>query len=551
MSLHPRRLDAVPQDTREVARAAFPKGHPYLRLRDELGALYADEEYADLFSLSGQSAQSPGRLALVLVLQELEGLSDRQAADAVRGRLEWKYLLGLPLRDAGFDYSVLSAFRARLLAGGAEARAFERLLEVCRAQGLLKARGRQRTDATRVLSAARDRDRLECGAETLRHTLEVLVEVAPGWLGAWLEPEWGLRYGRPWDTYRLPQEEAARQALTLQVGADGFALLTRAYAADAPGWLRAVPAVETLRRVWVQQYRLQDEQVLWRGADELPPAEQEIRSPYDVQARYASKRGVGWCGYKVHLTETCDADTPHLLTNVETTPATPPDVAVLPAVHDHLAARGVLPGEHLVDAGYADAAEFRRAADLYRVEVVGRLRADTSRQAHQARGYDQSAFRVDWAAQAVTCPQGQVSPRWRLGPDASGAPRVTIKFPARVCQACAARALCTRATTGGRTITLPPREVYEALRAQRAYQATPEFRARYAARAGVEGTLSQGVNALGLRAGRYCGLAKTRLQHLFTATAINLCRLADWFAGAPRAATRTSRLTRFAAALPL
>src|SRR6266508_2617914 len=160
MSLHPSRLDEVPADTHELAWVMFPKGHPYMRLRDALGALYQDEAFAGLFSRSGQSAVSPAVLLGVLVLQELEGLSDRQAADAVRGHIEWRYFLGLGLREPTFDYSVLSEFRARLLAGGAEQRVFERLLAVCREKGLLKARGKQRSDATRVLSAARDLDRL-------------------------------------------------------------------------------------------------------------------------------------------------------------------------------------------------------------------------------------------------------------------------------------------------------------------------------------------------------------------------------------------------------
>lgn len=558
MTLHAPSFDSVPADTSEVAWAAFPKGHPYMHLRDALGEVFHDADFADLFGLGGQAALSPGVLVLVLVLQALEHLSDRQAADAVRSRLEWKYLLGLPLRDAGFDASVLSEFRARLLAGGAERRAFDRLLEVCRARGLLKARGRQRTDSTRVLSAARDLDRLETVAEVLRHVLEVLVEVAPDWLRTWLAADWLGRYGRRLDTYRLPPDAAARQALCRQVGTDGYELLRRIDAPDTPSWLRQVPAVQLLRQVWEQQYRQQGEQVVWRSAEELPPAEQEIRTPYDVQARYASKRGVGWCGYKLHLTETCDPDTPHLITHVETTPATTPDVAVLGAVHDALAAHDALPAEHRVDEGYADAAEMTRAAQTYQVTVVGKLRADTSAQAHAAQGYDQSAFRIDWAARTVTCPGGQVSRPWPEPPagpaDGGGgldAVRHTAKFPARVCQACEARAACTRATTGGRTITLPARAVYETLHAQRAYQQTPQFAARYRPRAGIEGTVSQAVHGLGLRVSRYTGLAKTHLQHLFGALAINFARLADWFADAPRATTRTARLARFGAAIGL
>ena len=128
MSLHPTSLGPVPEDTARVARAAFPKGNLCLRLRDELGTIYDDVLFADLFSSTGQPAEAPWRLALVCVLQYLEDLSDRQAAEAVRARIDWKYLLGLDLTDPGFDFSVLTEFRARLLAHEAGQRLFERLI---------------------------------------------------------------------------------------------------------------------------------------------------------------------------------------------------------------------------------------------------------------------------------------------------------------------------------------------------------------------------------------------------------------------------------------
>ena len=146
MTLHPQATYTVPEDTARVARAAFPKGNPYLRMHDELGRLYADQDFAALFPTRGQPALAPAQLALVTLLQFAEGLTDRQAADAVRGRIDWKYALCLELADPGFHSSVLSECRARLLAGGAEALLFERLLARCREAGLLQARGRQRTD---------------------------------------------------------------------------------------------------------------------------------------------------------------------------------------------------------------------------------------------------------------------------------------------------------------------------------------------------------------------------------------------------------------------
>ena len=184
MSLHPHVIEPVPEDTARVARAAFPKGHPYLTFRDALGTIFQDEDFAALFPASGQPGLSPWRLALVTLLQFRENLADRQAAEAVRARIDWKYLLSLELTDPGFDFSVLSEFRDRLLAGSAEELLLDKLLERCRALGLLKARGQQRTDSTHVLAAIRVMNRLELVAETLRAALNTLATVAPVWLQA-------------------------------------------------------------------------------------------------------------------------------------------------------------------------------------------------------------------------------------------------------------------------------------------------------------------------------------------------------------------------------
>src|SRR2546423_11210914 len=160
MSLHPHVIEPVPEDTARVARAAFPKGHPYLTLRDALGTIFQDEDFAALFPAWGHPALSPWRLALVTIMQFRENLGDRQAAEAVRARIDWKYLLSLELTDPGFDFSVLSEFRDRLLAGSAEELLLDKLLERCRAMGWLKARGQQRTDSTHVLAAIRMLNRL-------------------------------------------------------------------------------------------------------------------------------------------------------------------------------------------------------------------------------------------------------------------------------------------------------------------------------------------------------------------------------------------------------
>src|SRR5690349_9683530 len=146
MSLRPHPLAPIPEETARIACAAFPKGNPYLTLRDHVGLIFSDHDFADLYAHDGQPGLAPWRLALVTLLQFRENVADRQAAEAVRARIDWKYLLGLALTDSGFDFSVLSEFRDRLVKGDAAERLLAPLLTRCRALGLLKARGQQGLD---------------------------------------------------------------------------------------------------------------------------------------------------------------------------------------------------------------------------------------------------------------------------------------------------------------------------------------------------------------------------------------------------------------------
>jgi len=243
MSLQPQLSYFVPATTAEVARAAFPHGNVYMRMYDTLGTLFHDDEFAALFSATGQPAEAPVRVALTTILQFAEGLSDRQAADAVRGRIDWKYLLCLELTDPGFDHTVLSEFRARLLAHDAEALLFDTLLTQFRALGLLKPRGKQRTDSTHVLAAIRVLNRLELVGETMRHALNTLAIVAPDWLLAHSQAAWVDRYGPRVEDYRLPKSQAERDVYAELIGADGGALLRALAVSSAPPWLCEVPAV--------------------------------------------------------------------------------------------------------------------------------------------------------------------------------------------------------------------------------------------------------------------------------------------------------------------
>jgi transposase len=371
MSLRPEEIPPVPEETRRIAQAAFPHGNVYMRMRDELGTLYDDQLFARLFPTRGQPAASPWRLALTTVRQCAEGLSDRQAADAVRSRIDWKYALSLELTDSGFDHTVLSEFRTRLVAGQAEQLLLETLLSQLRARGLLKARGRQRTDSTHVLAAIRVLNRLELVGETLRHALNSLAVVAPDWLRAQAPPAWFERYGRRIENYHLPKTAAAREELAAMIGADGRQLLQAVEAAVDHQWLREIPAVGTLRQVWAEQYTDPPGPLHWRAVQERAPAAELIASPYDPDARYSTKRGVEWVGYKVHLTETCDDGQLAVITQVLTTPATTPDCVMGPAIQQDLANRDFLPGTHLLDGGYVDADLLVTAHTQHQIDVVG------------------------------------------------------------------------------------------------------------------------------------------------------------------------------------
>jgi len=345
----------------------------------------------------------------------------------------------------------------------------------------------------------------------------------------------------------LPEKQAERAALGQTIGQDGYALLQAVYACDASAWLRELPAVEVLRRVWVQQYYVEADALRWRTAEELPPGAQLIVSPYDDAARHSVKRSTEWTGYKVHLTETCEDDLPQLIVNVETTPSTTPDVTCTATIHQHLADKDLLPDAHWVDRGYVDAAALVDSQERD-IDLIGPAPADCSRQARLGNGFDTPHFQIDWEAQVVICPAGKVSTCWSESHASQGHPSIEVRFARQDCLSCSQRTQCTRSATGVRTLKLQTQARQTALQQARQRQRTAEFKEKYKRRAGVEGTLSQAVRKFDLRRARYKGLPKTHLQHIVTAAAIDLIRLVDWFAGKPRAATRCSAFAALALA---
>ncbi|WP_114782988.1 IS1182 family transposase [Botryobacter ruber] len=540
MSLHPQTIPAIPSETVRVAQAAFPHGNIYMQLKDELGSIYQDEAFASLFPQRGQPAASPWQLAMVTVMQYIENLSDRQAADAVRSRIDWKYALSLELTDAGFDSSVLSEFRSRLVRGSGEDILLNLLLDKCRERNWIKAKGRQRTDSTHVLGWIRATSRLVCAGETLRAALNSLAIVAPQWLRQHSPPEWLKRYARRVEDSRLPEGKEKQAAYALQVGMDGHALLEAVYEQEAGQWLASIPAVEVLRQVWLQQFGIENGGIFWRSQQQegIPPAARFISSPYDLQAHYARKNTTSWIGYKVHLTETCEEDLPHLITNVATTAGPIPDMDMTQPIHQSLKEKELLPEIHLVDTGYLDTPLLATSRQDFGVDLLGPSRANYQWQAQTKEGFAAASFQLDWQNQEAICPLGKHSVSWSAYTTPNGIETVKIKFSQKDCSACPGRSKCTKAKR--RSITVHKEEHYLALQAARERENTEAWKKEYNKRAGIEGTISQGVRAFGLRRAKYVGLAKTHLQHVLTATAINFGRIANWLADVPWEKTRIS-----------
>jgi len=517
----------------------------YIQMRNGLGSIYEDEDFAELFEVRGRPAIAPWRLALVTVMQFSEGLSDRQAAEAVRARIDWKYALGLELTDPGFDFSVLSEFRSRLVEGGKERLLLERLLEGCKEHGHLKVRGRQRTDSTHVLGALRLLSKWERTAETMRAALNALASADPHWLREHADPEWFERYGRRIEDQRLPKGKEAREEYLRTVGADGLRLLAHTEAPHTPQGLKELAEVEILRRLWEQHYETSDGEIRVLDPKEMPEAARRIESPYEVAARYSTKRSMSWVGYKVHLTESCDEGLPHLITGVHTTAATATDVKQLGAIQHRLATSGVLPAEQLADSSYVCGSNLVWS-HARQIDLIGPAYKDNTWQAKADEGFDVANFRVDWDNKTVSCPEGRKSVRWSQTRTARDRGMIHVDFAPEDCAACPSRPLCTRAKNLPRSLTLQPREEHEAIQDARERQKTEEFAILYSNRAGIERTFSQGVRAFGLRKARYRGLVKTHLQELATATSINLGRITNWLNDVPTAATRRSRLAALA-----
>jgi len=257
--------------------------------------------------------------------------------------------------------------------------------------------------------------------------------------------------------------------------------------------------------------------------------------------RAKSEKRRGW-GTRVHVTETCGLPEeplrPQLIVQVQTTVAPVSDADMTAPIQEELAKAGLKPEEQIVDTGYVDA-ELLASSDQRGIKLVGPTMPDSSWQAKAGKGFDLAHFSIDWSKQQATCPQGQTSSRLSQAGE-----RMEIVFAADTCARCPVRQDCTRSQTTGRVLHVRPQADHEALQARRKLEQTPEFRQQYALRSGIEAALSQAVRGMGIRRSRYDGLARTHVQHVLTAVAINLVRIDAVLTQTPRGTTRRSHFAQ-------
>ncbi|NJO82239.1 MAG: IS1182 family transposase [Blastochloris sp.] len=523
MCLKPQPPRPMPEETGRIGAALLADGSPYRFVGDVVYEQFADEEFADLYPRDGQPTISPVLLSFVTIFQYLEDLSDRDAVLALKDRISWKYALHLPLEYASFDHTVLVEFRARLRRHGAEGRIFTAVLARLKALGMYKERGVQRTDSLAVESPTRPLRRLELVSDAIRVAVKELLRVDPDWTRQVIPLEWEKKYGRPCKTARMTAEE--REKKSVHVGRDGQWLLDRLDEDDA-AHLRELRDVATFRLIWQQHYMpTADGTLVWTLGGDHGGAE-AIETPYDPEARWSKKGDFHWIGDKLQVTETDDADYPHLITDIDLGPATESDYDALDAIRARQKARSVLPGERYVDSGYVSGGNIRRGRDDYGEDLIGPIRAASTPQSKLPGGLTHADFDVDWDGKQVTCPQGHTVTITTNGKR----PELQATFPARVCRDCPLRPRCCTGKKEGRTLRFS--HDYPETQAARSRQTTEDFKTKYRThRSGIEGCLSALVWGHGIRRNRYRRRATNRICALGIGAAVNLARAAAWRAG--------------------
>ena len=522
MSLKPKPPREMTEELARIGKSLLPEGSAFRLVGDKLYEKYREEDFGFLYHPEGREAISPVDLLFVSAFQALENLSDREAAQALRVNIGWKYALHLPLDDDGFNFSVLSEFRDRLVKFDAERVLFDQLIAQFQEMGVLKKRGRQRTDSLAIFTHLDKLNRLELIVETVRLSVVALVKVAPDFMRLHIPPEWAEKYTERCVSERLNDAERAR--LNAETGRDGVWLLNLIDAPSTPGELKELSEIKVLRQVWSEQFEIKGEEIVLRAPKTLnAPNGGLIQNPQDPDLRWSSKRDQTWTGYKVQVTETDDEDHPHLITDIALTASTQSDQIALEDIAKRQIENDTLPSERLGDKGYTSGKNLR-AANERSEKLIGPSIVRVTPQHKIEGGLTRDQFIWDEETKVATCPAGVQSQVGR--PDAKG--NIHVRFNTKDCEECPLREKCCTGKEGRR---LQYNRYKEELNWAEVQFKFAEIKKLYGRRGGIEACLSNLVSKFGIRKTRYKGQRKNNLRVLFIGVAANLRRVGRWLGG--------------------
>jgi transposase len=479
-------------------------------LRDKLESLYCEN--------NGRPAVDPVLLAGVTLLQFMEKVADRLAAEQVVYHLGWKYALDLELSEGGFHATVLVYFRDRLEENNAERVIFDEILELLIETGLVKKRGKQRLDSTHVLGYVKEMSRLECAVETVRLGLEALAsEVSVGERPEFWERFWALYVQSKLD---WGLSKADRQSRYRQCGQDITELLE--WVDTHHRNLSELKAIKLLRRVFSEQFEMVEGKL--QPTQRRPP--RSVQNPHDPDAHYANKGKKQWVGYKVHVVESVDPDEPakrkgepteQFITEILTTEAALDEMAGLAeALKQEQQHHEIKPPVMYADGGYVTETTLGEA-EQSGMELLGPTRPDP----HKGP-YNADAFEVDLDKRQAICPQGKISTQWSHIQDAyMGTEYYRIEWASQ-CDRCAVQKKCTRAKNGRRILVVGPR--HDLVQKRRKEMRQPDYSKSMHPRNGIEGTHSELTRGHGLRRTKYRGLSRVSLSHYHMGAACNVKR---------------------------
>ena len=481
-------------------------------LKNEIAPLIKDTDFSDMYSNKGRIPISPKILLLTTIMQFLERLPDRAAADNLRFRLDWKIAFSLPIEFEGIHPTTLVYFRDRLEENEKASIVFDKILEHLKETGLVKKNKKQRIDSTHIIGNVRELSRIELLHETLRLFVRKSFK-------HFTNPNENILNLNAYYSEKISVKGISNAQKDKMISEAGLAMKSFIIYADLPTTNQIIHDEEsfnTLKTVFEQNFTdsdnsLENEPKLKK----IATGKGHICSPHDTDARYANKGGKGWSGYKAQIVETINEDKEdvNFITHIEANEATDYDGHPVQNIIDELADKEVEPNELYGDTHYNTTDNIKKLKKERDIDLKGTVAPDTRKKTKSRKG-----FRVDYKEKKVICPEGVTSRRF----NDSRKNYISATFPKDKCNICERKNICNPEKRGKQFVE---RKNKEFLNQRRKEMKTKEFKEDMYKRNGIEGTISGLVRGQSFRRARFRGKSKMNLQAKFTGAAANVSRL--------------------------